>query len=29
MIKGTRVLMGKEAQEYQSKIDLFRGCLHQ
>lgn len=29
MIKGTRILMGKEAKEYQDKIDLFRRYLHQ
>lgn len=28
MIKGTRILLGNEAQEYQNKIDTFRSCLH-
>ena len=29
LIKGTKILMGKEAKEYQNLIDIFRGCLHQ
>lgn len=28
-VKGTKVLMGKEAKLYQDRIDYFRGCLHQ
>lgn len=27
-VKGTRILMGNEAKEYQAKIDMFRSCLH-
>lgn len=28
MIKGTRVLLGAQAREYQSKIEEFRSSLH-
>ncbi len=28
MIKGTKVLLGKDAKNYQEKIDFFRGYLH-
>lgn len=27
-VKGTRILMGNEAKEYQDKIDMFRRCFH-
>lgn len=29
LVKGTKVLLGKEAKQYQSLIDCFRGELHQ
>jgi hypothetical protein len=28
MIKGTRILVGNEANEYNQTIESFRGCLH-
>ena len=28
MIKGTKVLFGKEAKNYQDKIDFLRRCIH-
>ena len=28
MIKGTKILIGKQAAQYQARIDLFRSYLH-